>query len=192
MRYYRGEVSAYYPEHQLYRVVYEDGDSEEMEEEYVTMYLAAPPPKKKKSPDKKFIQRRRTSLAAAENMIEFAKSPPRRKNAAVVDVTSVSPETLRGRSEVVAPLERGCNLADVFDEQDDGDGEKIQVPEIDRLPIRNNLSFGLSDTESVDGIDNASGAVTDNHTDSNLNTDTGGAGEEVVTAKKPEQKHQKV
>mmetsp|Transcript_21573 Transcript_21573/g.35272 ORF Transcript_21573/g.35272 Transcript_21573/m.35272 type:complete len:1185 (-) Transcript_21573:86-3640(-) len=196
LRYYRGEVSAYYPEHQLYCVVYEDGDSEEMEEEYVTFYLAAAL-KKKTSPNKKrenMVEKcwRNSLLAAADKTIELAKSPQRKKNAAVVDATSMTPES-GVHSEDVAAIERGCTLADVFDEHDDGDDEKNQVPEMDRLPIRNNLSFGLSDTESVDETFNTSGAVTDIHTDINFNTDTAGAGgERAVTAEKHEHKHQKV
>ena len=83
LRYYRGEVSAYYPEHQLYCVVYEDGDSEEMEEEYVTFYLAAAL-KKKTSPKKKrenMVEKcwRNSLLAAADKTIELAKSPQRKR-----------------------------------------------------------------------------------------------------------------
>ncbi len=40
---FRGEVTEYYPDDQLYHIVFEDGDSEDMDEGEVAMYLLAAP-----------------------------------------------------------------------------------------------------------------------------------------------------
>jgi hypothetical protein len=42
-QYFRGVVTEYYPDDQLYHIVFEDGDSEDMDEREVAMYLVAPP-----------------------------------------------------------------------------------------------------------------------------------------------------
>lgn len=169
LRRYRGEVQIYYPEHQLYRIVYEDGDSEEMEEEYVTRYLDRP---------------NNEALMAAENMIEMAASPPRPRSSCVADVASLSPRKLPFSTDDMScdglaapPLERGCSLAGVFDESHDGgDGEMNQVSEIARLPKNNNWGNPWSQPGGVDATKiSGGGAFAGAHaqTGTSLNINTG-------------------
>lgn len=177
LRRYRGEVQTYYPEHQLYLIVYEDGDSEEMEEEYVTRYLDRP--------------------NNDEFMAAMAASPPRSQWSSVADIASVSPSTdvmskkIDGCGGVVAPLERGCSLADVFDKSDDdsdGDGDMNQVPEIVQLPKNNNWGNLWSEAGGVDATNiSGCGVFADAHTHAGINLNIN-----TSAAEKPEQQHPKI
>ena len=195
-RHFQGEVTAYYPEHSLYRVVYEDGDSEEMEEEYLELYIVTST-KRRGSVEDKFM--------AAEKMLEMAMSPPRRE-VHVADAASVSPAILPFSVDNASskrhgscrsaeflpfvPLERGCSLTGVFDgvdDDDDGDDEINQVPEITRLPRENYWDDLLSEVEGAAGTINGGGGVAADVDNLNLTANTSGGG--GLISEKPKQQH---
>ncbi|KAK1747102.1 hypothetical protein QTG54_002446, partial [Skeletonema marinoi] len=197
-RHFQGEVTAYYPEHSLYRVVYEDGDSEEMEEEYLELYIVTSTERRGSVEDK---------FMAAEKMLEMAMSPPRRE-VHVAEAASLSPAILPFSVDnasskrdgscrsaeflpfvpLEVPLERGCSLTGVFDGVDDydGDDEINQVPEITRLPKKNYWDDLLSEVEGAAGTINGGGVAADVH-NLNLTANTSGGG--GLISEKPKQQH---
>ena len=119
LQHFKGKVKAYNPKNQLYRIIYEDGDEEEMDERDISLHLVGSP---KKIADE-----------AAEALIEMANSPPRDSQSRTI--TSLPGGNPLPPFSVDGRLKRRPSMASLFDSDCSDEDERIgALPKLSRRP----------------------------------------------------------